>query len=136
LLSLLDALESADHLIWAAVYIRFELGLLSELGFGLDLSRCASSGATENLIYVSPRSGCAVSAQAGAPYAERMLPLPKFLLGSQAGGVDGDDLVNGLKLTGFFLEQRVFGPHGHAAPAARTRLLDRISRLSTRSGAI
>lgn len=128
-ISLLDALESDDHLIWAAVYIRFELGLLSELGFGLDLSHCASTGVTENLTYVSPRSGRAVSAEAGAPYADRMLALPQFLLGTQAGDIGVDDLRNGLKLTGFFLQQRLFAPHGQSEPAARTRLVDRISRL-------
>jgi len=135
-ISLLDALEGSDHLVWAAVYIRFELGLLSELGFGLDLSHCAATGVSDDLVYVSPRSGRAVSAQAGGPYRDKMLALPKFLLGAQAGGVDAADLANGLKLTGFFLERRLFAPHGRREPAARTRLVDRILQLTTASSSL
>jgi DNA repair protein RecO (recombination protein O) len=135
-LSLLDAFEGGEALIWGAVYVRFELGLLTELGFGLDLSHCASTGVSDNLVYVSPRSGRAVSAEAGAPYAERLLALPQFLLGSQAGGVDTGDLRDGLALTGFFLDQQVFAPNGQREPAARGRLVDRITRLATTSGAI
>jgi DNA repair protein RecO (recombination protein O) len=136
LLSFLDGLEHNETLIWAAVYVRFELGLLAELGFGLDLSRCAATGTSDDLVYVSPRTGRAVSAVAGAPYKDRLLQLPKFLLGSQSGGVSGRDLRDGLALTGFFLEQWVFAPHGRREPKARTRLVDRISRLATTSGAI
>ena len=80
--ALSSALEHSD--IWPAVFVRFEAGLLEELGFGLDLSRCAATGSTDDLVYVSPRTGRAVSRAAGEPYKDRLLPLPPFLLSSQA----------------------------------------------------
>src|ERR1043166_42956 len=80
---LLDAIVDQDFLHWGALYVRWEMGLLEALGFGLDLSSCASTGSMEDLIYVSPRSGHAVSRGAGAAYADRMFALPGFLLGSQ-----------------------------------------------------
>ncbi len=111
--------------IWPAVYVRFEAGLLQELGFGLDLSRCAATGSTDDLIYVSPRTGRAVSRSAGEPYKDKMLKLPPFLLGAQAGLSDGDvDL--GLVLTGHFLEQFVFSPLNRPLPPARVWLVDRL----------
>jgi DNA repair protein RecO (recombination protein O) len=111
--------------VWPAVYIRFEAGLLQELGFGLDLSRCAATGSTDDLIYVSPRTGRAVSRPAGEPYKERLLKLPPFLLGAQAGLEPGDvDL--GLILTGHFLEQFVFAPLNRPLPPARVWLVDRL----------
>ncbi|MDP6709170.1 MAG: DNA repair protein RecO, partial [Alphaproteobacteria bacterium] len=79
---LLDALGSSEA--WPAVYVRFELGLLQELGFGLNLSACAMTGAAEGLAYVSPKSGRAVTAEAGAPWKEKLLRLPAFLLGGRA----------------------------------------------------
>ncbi|MEJ0041361.1 MAG: DNA repair protein RecO C-terminal domain-containing protein [Rhizomicrobium sp.] len=97
-------------------------GLLEELGFGLDLSRCASTGALENLIYVSPRTGRAVSGEAGEPYKDRLLALPGFLLGSQNATPDAADVAAGLKLTGHFLLERVLRPHGKEIPPARLRL--------------
>jgi len=112
--------------IWPAVYVRFEAGLLQELGFGLDLSRCAATGSTDDLIYVSPRTGRAVSAKAGEPYKDKLLKLPPFLLGAQAGLLAGDvDL--GLILTGHFLEQFVFAPLNRPLPPARVWLTDRLS---------
>src|SRR3954470_2897453 len=94
----------ADPDIWPAVYVRFEAGLLQELGFGLDLSRCAATGAVDDLIYVSPRTGRGGRRPAGGPYKDKLLKLPPFLLGTQAGLSEGDvDL--GLILTGHFLEQ-------------------------------
>ena len=95
-LVLLDAFVTSPA--WAAIYARWELGLLDELGFGLDLSQCASSGATDDLIYVSPKSGRAVSRQAGEPYHDKLLPLPGFLI----GGNDGDtgDILAALKQIG------------------------------------
>ena len=111
--------------IWPAVYVRFEAGLLQELGFGLDLSRCAATGAVDDLIYVSPRTGRAVSRNAGEPYKDKLLKLPPFLLGAQAGLSDGDvDL--GLILTGHFLEQFVFSPLNRPLPPARVWLADRL----------
>ncbi len=119
---LLDAMRADDFAHWGALYVRWEAGLLDELGFGLDLSRCASTGAVENLTYVSPRTGRAVSAQAGLPYKDRLLALPAFLLGSQNASPDAADVLAGLKLTGHFLLERVLQPHGREMPQPRLRL--------------
>ncbi|MBX3476349.1 MAG: DNA repair protein RecO [Brevundimonas sp.] len=112
--------------VWPAVFVRFEAGLLDDLGFGLDLSRCASTGTTDDLVWVSPRTGRAVSAQAGAPYADKLLALPPFMLGAQAGLAAGD-VKAGLDLTGHFLEQFVFHPLNRPLPPARTWMLDRLA---------
>jgi len=122
---------------WPAVYVRWELGLLAELGFGLDLSRCAATGATADLTHVSPKSGRAISAGAAGPYRERLLRLPAFLAGGLGGPPANDlvaDLRDGLALTGFFLEQHVLVPHQQKMPAARTRLVERMARNATSSG--
>jgi DNA repair protein RecO (recombination protein O) len=115
----------ADHEIrdWAPLFIRWELGVLDELGFGLDLARCAATGATDDLIYVSPRSGRAVSREAGEPYRGQLLILPAFLLGRQAGAPDASDIAAGFALTGFFLEKRVLAPHGKTLPPVRAHLV-------------
>jgi DNA repair protein RecO (recombination protein O) len=110
---------------WPAVYVRFEAGLLQDLGFGLDLSRCAATGASDDLVYVSPRTGLAVSRAAGEPYKDRLLPLPPFLLGTQAGLGEGD-VAAGLNLTAHFLEQFVFGPLNRPLPPARVWLIDKL----------
>jgi len=110
--------------IWAATYIYWEIGLLRELGFGLDLSRCVATGETDNLLYVSPKSGCAVSAAAGEIYKEKLLHLPSFLRG---GAMEEDDIINGLKLTGHFLLHRVFALANTDLPEARLRLAERLS---------
>lgn len=118
---LLDSMVAEDIHHWAPLYVRWEAGLLEALGFGLDLSQCAATGATNDLGYVSPRSGRAVSRTAGADYAARLLALPEFL----AGGAEVPDLAAaraGLKLTGHFLFERVLGPHGREMPQARDRL--------------
>lgn len=122
-----EALSAAFALpeVWPAVLVRFEAGLLQELGFGLDLSRCAASGVTDDLIYVSPRTGRAVSAEAGEPYKDRLLALPPFLLSSQ-GGLGPGDIGAGLDLTGHFLESFIFGPLNRPLPPARVWLLDRL----------
>jgi DNA repair protein RecO (recombination protein O) len=124
--ALLAALDGEPA--WAAVYVRFELGLLAELGFGLDLSHCAATGSSDDLAYVSPRSARAVSRGAGAPYKDRLLPLPAFLLPGATETLTTPDVLDGLKLTGFFLESQIFAPHNRPLPAARSRLLERISR--------
>ena len=111
--------------VWPAVFVRFEAGLLEELGFGLDLSRCAATGSTEELVYVSPKTGRAVSRAAGEPYKSRLLALPPFLLSSQAG-LGAGDVGAGLELTGHFLEQFVFGPLNRPLPPARLWLIDRL----------
>jgi DNA repair protein RecO (recombination protein O) len=103
-----------DDQLWPALLVRWELGLLDELGFGLDLSKCAATGARENLAYVSPRSGKAVSAEAGEPFQNRLFRLPAFLW---AGGTAAPaDVIEGLKLAGFFLERHVFEPRGMRLP--------------------
>jgi DNA repair protein RecO (recombination protein O) len=111
--------------IWPAVFVRFEAGLLEELGFGLDLSRCAATGTADNLIYVSPKTGRAVSREAGEPYKDRLLALPPFLLSAQTGLGPGD-VGAGLELTGHFLEQFVFSPLNRPLPPARVWLIDRL----------
>ncbi|MGH6948544.1 MAG: DNA repair protein RecO [Kiloniellales bacterium] len=119
LLALLRALPGAH---WAEVYVRWELALLAELGFGLDLASCAAGGDNDALAYVSPRSGRAVSLAAGEPYRERLLVLPRFLAGGGHGGAE--EVAQGLKLTGFFLERHVFASHHKPLPVARLRLLE------------
>ena len=122
--SLSGAFASPD--IWPAVFVRFEAGLLAELGFGLDLSKCAATGATDDLIYVSPKTGRAVCRAAGEPYHERMLALPPFLLSAQ-GRLSPGDIGAGLALTAHFLEAFIFGPMNRPLPPARLWLLDRLS---------
>ncbi len=134
LLALLDALANSEA--WPAVYVRFELGLLQELGFGLDLSVCAMTGAREGLAYVSPKSGRAVTAAAGRPWKEKLLALPAFLLGAQASELGENDVSDGLILTGHFLERHVLATARRAMPGARTRLLEQFSHSTTTSGAI
>ena len=103
------------------------------MGFGLDLTECAATGSNDRLIYVSPRSGRAVSASAGEPYRDRLLPLPGFLLGGAhnrggASGVTGRDVVDALRLTGYFLESRVLTPREQTMPDTRTRLAELLGR--------
>ncbi len=118
-----------DATVWPALYARWELTLLEELGFGLDLGQCAATGANDALIYVSPRTGRAVSASAGEPYKDRLLALPGFLTGAAGGtGVTGRDVADALKLTGHFIETRLLLPAGQAMPDVRVRLADIVSR--------
>ena len=121
--ALLSAFSHPD--VWPAVFVRFEAGLLDELGFGLDFSKCAATGSMEDLIYVSPKTGRAVSRAAGEPYADRMLALPPFLLGNQAGLREGE-VGQGLDLTGHFLEAFVFNPLNKPLPPARMWLVDKL----------
>jgi DNA repair protein RecO (recombination protein O) len=114
-------LEAIDHdELWPALMVRWEMGLLDELGYGLDLSKCASTGQIDELIYVSPKSGKAVSKAAGLPYHDRLFGLPDFLKGGVAASVG--DIQAGLKLTGYFLERHVFGPRNTGIPQARIML--------------
>jgi DNA repair protein RecO (recombination protein O) len=107
-----------------ALFVRFELAMLAELGFGLDLSSCAATGTEQDLIYVSPRSGRAVSADAGEPYKDRLLKLPGFLIGQSRSNQPGEeDIRAGFALTDFFLHQNVFDPQGQRAPEERARFV-------------
>ena len=122
-LFILDLIGDADML--PALLVRWELALLSELGFGLDLTSCAASGANDRLLYVSPRTGRAVSASAGEPYRNRLLPLPAFLRpdASASGHITAADIASGFALTGYFLETRALAPVGKTLPDSRARLI-------------
>lgn len=124
---LLDAIEAAPSASgWGAALVRFELLLLAELGFGLDLERCAVSGATEGLTAVSPRSGRAVSAAAAEPYAGRLMPLPPFL--RTGGTASWSDIAEGLAITGHFLARDVIDDRSRPLGDARARLVERLAR--------
>jgi DNA repair protein RecO (recombination protein O) len=125
LAALIEALDSAD---WAARYVEWECALLAALGFGLDLSACAATGVNDDLAYVSPRSGRAVSRSAGRPYRDKLLPLPGFLWRDQPSF--GGDIVAGLSLTGHFLYHHLLEPQQLALPEARGRLVERMHRLA------
>jgi DNA repair protein RecO (recombination protein O) len=126
--ALLQQLGADDG--YAAAHLGWELRVLADLGYGLDLASCAVTGVTEDLAWVSPRTGRAVSATAGEPYRDRLLVLPRLLGGTgRGGGSDLADLLDGLKLTGFFLERSLFAPQGRGLPEARLRYLDRLGRL-------
>lgn len=118
----------AHEEVWPAVFVRFEAGLLQELGFGLDLSKCAATGVVDELIYVSPRTGRAVSREAGEAYKDRLFPLPPFLLSAQ-GGLSEGDVRAGLEITGHFLETFVFGPLNRPLPPARLWLVDKLGEV-------
>jgi DNA repair protein RecO (recombination protein O) len=125
---LLETLQ--DGAVWPAIFVRFELGLLQELGFGLDLTRCAATGVRDDLIYVSPKSGGAVSRVAGEPYKDRLFRLPGFLVGSQAGEASPGDVAEGFRLTGHFLERHLFAAHCRHLPDARLRLMEKIAAMA------
>ena len=109
-----------ERAVWPALVVRWELALLEELGFGLDLASCAATGKTTDLVYVSPKSGRAVSAEAGEPYKDRLLALPAFLRAGATGAVTEEDLRAGFALTGHFLDARVLRPRD-MADARRAR---------------
>ncbi|GJE28266.1 DNA repair protein RecO [Methylobacterium organophilum] len=117
-----------DPAIAPALMVRFELAVLAELGFGLDLAACASTGQNDALIYVSPRSGRAVSASAGEPYRDRLLSLPPFLRDRSVPGSgwrppDAQDVSEGFTLTGYFLTQHIWEPRGLPPPEERARFV-------------
>jgi len=118
---LLDNLDNID--VWPALMARWELGLLAELGFGLTLDRCAATGVREKLIYVSPRSACAVCAEAGAPYKDKMLPLPAFLNG-ESTEASLEEALDALQTTGHFIETRILHLSNKQLPEARMRMVE------------
>jgi len=129
------AVALADHLDDAgtapALFVRFELALLAELGFGLDLSECAATGARDDLAFVSPKSGRAVSAGAGAPYMKRLFALPAFLHRETGAAPSRDEIRAGFALTEFFLRTHLFEARGLPVPEERSRFV----ALSTRNEA-
>jgi DNA repair protein RecO (recombination protein O) len=125
LTGILDHLD--DPLVAGTLIARFELDLLAELGFGLDLASCAATGATDGLIYVSPRSGRAVSRAAGEAYRDKLLALPAFLRNA-AAPQSAADLADAFALTGFFLDRHAFAPHGLALPDARAAFVAAVAR--------
>lgn len=123
----LDAVEAAPSALgWAAALARYELLLLAELGFGLDLSACVATGTTDDLAFVSPKSGGAVSRAAAAGYEARLLPLPAFL--TAGGAAAWGDVLAALTLTGHFLERDVLVDRRRDTLAARDRLVARLKR--------
>ena len=122
----LDALIDARRA--ALGMVRFELQLLAELGFGLDLSSCAASGAETDLVYVSPKSGRAVSRQAGEPWREKLLALPAFLRDASADAPSPQDISDGFALTGFFLARHVLEPRNIRLADARASFIAAVLR--------
>lgn len=124
---LLDAIEAAPSASgWGAALVRYELLVLAELGFGLDLDRCAVTGSNDALVAVSPKSGRAVSAAEAEPYAGKLLPLPPFV---RAGGsASWEEIAQGLALTGHFLMRDLITERSLPLAEARARLVDRLRR--------
>ena len=125
-LSAIEAAPSAKG--WAAALVRYELLLLGELGFGLDLSECAATGARDGLVFVSPRSGRAVSAAGAGEYRDRLMPLPPFLLGG--GAASWEEVQDGLRITGHFLARDLLIERQADILAARERLVERLRRVT------
>ena len=127
LAGLLDAIEAAPSASgWGAALVRYELLLLAELGFGLDLERCAVSGTNEALIAVSPKSGRAVSSAEAEPYAGKLLPLPAFV--REGGQASWEEIAQGLDLTGHFLLRDLITERSRPVADARSRLVERLRR--------
>ena len=125
----LDAVEAAPSAQgWATALVRYELLLLGELGFGLDLSECAATGGTRDLVFVSPRSGRAVSEAGAGEYRDRLLALPSFLL--EGGPAGWGDVMDGLRLTGHFLARDLLIERQADILAARERLVERLRRVT------
>jgi DNA repair protein RecO (recombination protein O) len=123
-----------DRALAAALVARFELALLAELGFGLDLDQCAATGAVAELIYVSPKSGRAVSRVAGEPWQDRMLRLPTFLRDEAGEGAPASaEIADAFTLTGFFLERHVLAPRGLAMHEARASFINAVLRADARA---
>ncbi|KIL98733.1 DNA recombination and repair protein RecO [Paramagnetospirillum magnetotacticum MS-1] len=121
LVALLHALEAES---WPSIYVHFELALLRDLGFGLDLSACAATGQTDDLAWVSPKTGRAVSRAAGEPYRDKLFKLPAFLV--EGGEGDAAAIREGLEMTGFFLQRHVLDSRHAVLPAARGRMIGRL----------
>lgn len=128
LLALLDAICGAPSAKgWVVALVRYELLLLSELGFGLSLEKCTVTGRTDDLVFISPKSATAVSLGAGQVYKDKLLPLPTFL--KEPATPDWNDIFDGLKVTGFFLKRHFFEDRRNDVMASRTVLVDRLKRV-------
>jgi DNA repair protein RecO (recombination protein O) len=121
-----DFLTEEENERWPELYVRFELALLADLGFGLDLARCAVTGRDDDLVFVSPRTGRAVSREGAGEWAPRLLPLPAFLL--SGGAASPAEIEQGLRLTGSFLQHHLFDATERAMPTARERLIASLTR--------
>ena len=122
--ALTTLLDSLHEEFWPSLYVHWECGLLGSLGFGLDLSQCAATGGTRDLVFVSPKTGRAVSREAGDAWRDKLLPLPGFL--REGGAGSSAEVSAGLRLTGHFLEHHVLAAQGRSMPAARSRLVERL----------
>ncbi len=131
LASMLDHL--AEPIVAGELVLRFELMLLEELGFGLDLERCAATGARVDLAYVSPKTGRAVAREPGEPWADKLLALPAFL-SAEGGQADRAALDAGYRLTGYFLARHVYEPRGLLEPLSRAGLLQAVARADAQAG--
>jgi len=120
--------DNLDSEVWEIAYILWEIALLKELGFSLDLTKCAGNGETTDLIYVSPKTGRAVSQSEGAIYKDKLLILPGFLRPERSGDMSGADILDGLKMTGYFLDHWVFAHHSRGTPEARLTLALRFEK--------
>lgn len=129
--NLLDLLDQTD--LWPLAYMHWETALLHDLGYTLDLTTCAVTGTTDNLIYISPKSGRAVSAQGAGDWADRLLPLPDALKGE--GTQSDEEILKALATTGYFLENKLAAAQiGKPLPVARARFLDALQRRAAHSG--
>ncbi len=123
---ILDHLDAPE--VAAPLIVRFEVAMLAALGFGLDLSCCGATGTRDDLVYVSPKSGRAVSRAAGSAYHDRLLPLPGFLAGRAGDNVSPASLRDGFRLTRHFLDRHVFEPRGLAMPEQRAAFVEAVAK--------
>jgi DNA repair protein RecO (recombination protein O) len=120
-------IEALDSELWGVSYIMWEIAFLKELGFGLDFSKCVAGGDSEKLLYMSPKSGRAVSEEKGELYKDKLLGLPDFLKpnGSNTNDIE---IYKGILLTGYFLENWVFAHHSKGVPEERLRFASRFAK--------
>ena len=120
-------LSLRDHKNWLTEYIKLELSLLQEMGYGLSLDSCAATGLSDNLYYVSPKTGNAVSKEAGAPYQDKLFLLPSFLNKEEVEEVSYKDIIDALKITSYFIDKELYKPHNKQIPSARIRFAELIN---------
>ncbi|PRD45853.1 DNA repair protein RecO [Phyllobacterium phragmitis] len=119
-----------DPLAAGELLLRFEIMMLEELGFGLDLQSCAATGSREHLTYVSPKSGRAVSRDAGKPWADKLLPMPDFVSSNRVRAVSVAEIDDAFRMTGYFLTRHVWEPRAQTAPEARAGFLAALAKIS------